>query len=376
LHHHDIINLTRRHGNQSSPWRPQAITEDDTERLTICLRVLAERNEVLTQVFGEGSREALGRLLTTREAESKKRKNKDEEEVQIHADDLITFLQLARQEEGQTENKYELSLMTATQGSGVGGGKKDPEKTQTQLNKVIQLTGFSDPVYAEAYVNINQYDIVLDVLIVNQTGDTLQGLTLELATLGDLKLVEKPSPMTVGPHDFVNIKASIKVSSTENGIIFGNIVYDIIGSTSDRNVVVLNNIHIDIMDYIQPASCSDAEFRRMWAEFEWENKITVNTNITDLSEYLEHLLQSTNMKCLTPKQALTGECGLLAANLYARSVFGEDALANLSVEKPMATEGVAGDVAVQGHIRIRAKTQGMALSLGDKINLSQRATKS
>ena len=40
-------------------------------------------------------------------------------------------------------------------------------------------------------------------------------------------------------------------------------VYDIIGSTSDRNVVVLNNIHIDIMDYIQPASCSDAEFRRM-----------------------------------------------------------------------------------------------------------------
>ena len=50
--------------------------------------------------------------------------------------------------------------------------------------QVVQLTGFSDPVYAEAYVNVNQYDIVLDVLIVNQTPDTLQGLTLELATLG------------------------------------------------------------------------------------------------------------------------------------------------------------------------------------------------
>ena len=37
----------------------------------------------------------------------------------------------------------------------------------------------------EAYVHINQYDIVLDVLVVNQTGDTLQGLSLELATLGD-----------------------------------------------------------------------------------------------------------------------------------------------------------------------------------------------
>lgn len=40
----------------------------------------------------------------------------------------------------------------------------------TKLNKVTQLTGFSDPVYAEAYVHVNQYDIVLDVLIVNQTG--------------------------------------------------------------------------------------------------------------------------------------------------------------------------------------------------------------
>ena len=41
-------------------------------------------------------------------------------------------------------------------------------------------------------MNVNQYDIVLDVLIVNQTRDTLQNCTLELATLGDLKLVEKP----------------------------------------------------------------------------------------------------------------------------------------------------------------------------------------
>ena len=40
---------------------------------------------------------------------------------------------------------------------------------------------------------------------------------------GDLKLVEKPQPITMGPHDFTNIKASMKVASTENGIIFGNI---------------------------------------------------------------------------------------------------------------------------------------------------------
>lgn len=41
--------------------------------------------------------------------------------------------------------------------------------------------------------------------------------------MGDLKLVERPHPVVLAPHDFCNIKANVKVSSTENGIIFGNI---------------------------------------------------------------------------------------------------------------------------------------------------------
>lgn len=123
------------------------------------------------------------------------------------------------------------------------------------------------------------------------------------------------------------------------------------------------------MDYIIPASCSDSHFRQMWAEFEWENKVTVNTPLTDLQEYLNHLIKSTNMKCLTPQKALSGDCGFLAANLYAKSIFGEDALANVSIEKASI------DAPVSGHIRIRAKSQGMALSLGDKVNATQKAVK-
>ena len=97
-------------------------------------------------------------------------------------------------------------------------------------------------------------------------------------------------PFVLAPNDFANIKANVKVASTENGIIFGNIVYDVAGSTSDRNVVVLNDIHIDIMDYIVPASCTETEFRSMWAEFEWENKVSVNTSLTDLENELMKLI--------------------------------------------------------------------------------------
>ncbi|KAJ1177234.1 hypothetical protein NDU88_002495 [Pleurodeles waltl] len=301
--------------------------------------------------------------------QDKKKQNKESEKrsVTVQADDPISFMQLtAKNEMSSKEDQFQLSLLAAM---GTTQRKEAADPLASKLNKVTQLTGFSDPVYAEAYVHVNQYDIVLDVLVVNQTSDTLQSCTLELATLGDLKLVEKPSPLTLAPHDFANIKANVKVASTENGIIFGNIVYDVSGAASDRNCVVLSDIHIDIMDYIQPASCTDTEFRQMWAEFEWENKVTVNTNIIDLNEYLQHILKSTNMKCLTPEKALSGYCGFMAANLYARSIFGEDALANVSIEKPIH---LGPDAPVTGHIRIRAKSQGMALSLGDKINLSQK----
>ncbi|CAF98192.1 unnamed protein product, partial [Tetraodon nigroviridis] len=30
--------------------------------------------------------------------------------------------------------------------------------------------------------------------------------------------------------------------------------------------------------------------------------VTVNTNIVDLNDYLQHILKSTNMKCLTPEK--------------------------------------------------------------------------
>ena len=50
-----------------------------------------------------------------------------------------------------------------------------------------------------------------------------------------------------------------KVSSTETGIIFGNIVYEVAGASLDRNCVVLNDIHIDIMDYISPAYCTEKQ---------------------------------------------------------------------------------------------------------------------
>lgn len=74
-------------------------------------------------------------------------------------------------------------------------------------------------------------------------------------------------------------------------------------------------------------------------------------------------MKTTNMANLTPAAMIVDEDNsFLSANLYAKSVFGEDALANVSIEKQ--ADGKLG-----GFIRIRSKTQGIALSIGDKINM-------
>lgn len=351
----------------------KSINEDDTDSINVCLRVLSERSAQVIPLFDDQSKQALNTLLDAKLQDEQEYSDKAGKgkatKAKIQADDPLRFGQLmSANDMGDKEDVFDLTLKQAI---GALTKKEEDFITSSKLNKVFQLTGFSDPVYAEAYVHVNQYDIVLDVLVVNQTADTLQNLMLELATLGDLKLVEKPTALTLAPRDFANIKANIKVASTENGVIFGNIVYDVSGSGSDRNCVVLNDIHIDIMDYIVPAQCTDQEFLQMWVVFEWENKVVVNTNIRDLNEYLDHIVKSTNMKCLTPEKALSGECGFMAANLYAKSIFGEDVLANVSIERSLANP----DSMVHGHIRIRAKSQGMALSMGDKINLTQKKLK-
>jgi len=178
---------------------------------------------------------------------------------------MVIILQGMSQHE--LENEVQDDLKRAT-----GEFIKDVDDAN-KLSHIIQLTGFSDPVYAEAYVTVHHYGIVLDVTVINRTKETLHNLCLELATMGDLKLVDRPQNYNLAPESCKQIKANIKVSSTEPGVIFANIVYETSSNVLERTVIVLNDIHIDIMDYITPASCADIAFRTMWDEFVCENKV-------------------------------------------------------------------------------------------------------
>ncbi|KDR85943.1 hypothetical protein GALMADRAFT_132560 [Galerina marginata CBS 339.88] len=338
------------------------IDEDSNERIMNCIQTLSELESqpAVHEMFLEDTKTAYTKMLGAQEKRAAEKKEAETTKaVAIQVDDLLSFRQFSKKTADDAID-YDEDVGRAT------GAGEVQEDFMSNLSRISQLTGFSDPIYAEAYVKMHGFDILLDVLLVNQTANTLQNLCLDFATLGDLKIVERPTVYTIAPHGFQSIKATIKVSSTETGVIFGSILWE--GPNMSEACVILNDIHIDIMDYIKPAYCNEAQFRSMWTEFEWENRVNVNNPMSDPREYLKHVMKATNMSCLTPEGATSGECDFLSANMYARSLFGEDALANLSVER---TENGT----ITGHVRIRSKTQGIALSLGDKITMAQKDSK-
>ena len=91
----------------------------------------------------------------------------------------------------------------------------------------------------------------------------------------------------------------MKVSSTDNGAIYGYLTYDS-ASGNVPNIININEIQIDFINELMPAECSELDFKKKWAEYEWENKVQVSTNITDLKEYVEYFAKALNVKLMTP----------------------------------------------------------------------------
>ena len=290
---------------------------DCKDRMTLCCRALLDpkAKELLKKTFLDDGKAVFAsflKLLKDKEAQETTSKKDAVETPSTQPDDLIHFRQLRTMavQGGDVDLDDGNDLARAT------GYTDSGSLLTSELNHVYQLSGFADPVYAEAFVTVHDYDIVLEILIMNRTPNTLSNLTVELSTMGDMKIVERPQSHTIGPLDQMTIRASIKVSSTETGHIFGTIVYED-SATMEKGYINLNDIHMDIMDYIRPATCTDEAFRSMWAEFEWENKVAISTSITSLVGFLNHIVESTNMTCLTPHD-MSEKGSFLAANLYAR----------------------------------------------------------
>lgn len=243
------------------------------------------------------------------------------------------------------------------------------DKTLISFQNIIQLSGYSDPLYIEASLELSQFDISIDTLIVNQSQSTVQNILMQLVPRTEgIEIGGQQNAITLGPGEFARVIIPVKITGTSTGLIAGYVNFDKVGrevtTGSSDNHMVLNSISVEALDSIKPSTIMHEEFQKKWIAYEWENRITVDTNIIDLVEFIEHICKETHMNCITPSTLFCSEIGFLSANLYATTIFGDDALANVSIEM--------NNNKLSGMIRIRAKNQGVAISLGDKMLKSQK----
>ena len=362
--------------------------KEHVARLMHCLRVVAEpgnaklRALCLKEWSSVACREALTKVVASDTA-LRVKKQLDTKNVKAEPANLnVGFRVLKAKRDLLAESDPSLVALDLQHGhsdepeSTIPGvmsvSKKSVHVFSNRLSKAVPMTGLADAVYIEGYLRLNGYDLILELAIVNRTSDTLQNILVELCAHGDLKVVEKPAAVTLGPGESQTAYATIKVSSTENGVLFGYATYDK-KSALDKEWMVLNEVRADVLDYMQPnCSVSESEFKAMWQDFEWENKIVINTPNPSMTEFTNLVAKHTNLSIVGAEcqVALTREilrCSQFAAvNLYAKSIFGEDALANVSLER------IAGNTLV-GTVRLRSRTQGIALSLGDKVSHLQKS---
>ena len=312
-----------------SKYVAQPIDRDSAERIALCIQILLSSEEdSLEKALTVESEAAFNSI----QQKGGKRAENGLKQVQI--DDLIEFKLFSHVKSDDKTHYFipdEAVNLIVNENSSNNNNGNNGNSSKANLNRVVQLTGFSDAIYAETYVQMTGKEVLLDLLLVNQTEETLQNVSIDLVCAGDLKLIEKPAQLTLPPYSFSACKAIFKVTATNHGQIFGCISYLAGPTGQDSETVILSEIKIDVLEYVKAAQIDETVFREIWVLLEWENKISIkvpkNGSCIDLKSFLEYLMKQGNLTCITPNVFISDSehdkaPSFLACNLYAKSIFG------------------------------------------------------
>ena len=322
-----------------SKYVAQPIDRDSSERVALCIQILINESEESSAVVSDLEKALTIESETAFNLIQKKNGNEKNQYIggDVKIDDPIKFKLFSDHKARKSvstavpssEDALQLVLTDSTNAKAPGA------RSGANLNRVVQLTGFSDAIYAETYVQMSGKEVLLDLLLVNQTEETLQNVSIDLVCAGDLKLIEKPAQLTLPAYSFSACKAIFKVTATNHGQIFGCISYLTGSSGQDTESVILSEIKIDVLEYVKPSQIDETPFRDTWVLLEWENKISIKVQRAgELKTFLEYLLKQGNLTCITPNvfikdpEEVVGSDSndklpaFLACNLYAKSIFG------------------------------------------------------
>lgn len=139
----------------------------------------------------------------------------------------------------------------------------------SKLKSLVQLTGSFDPLYSEAFVNVNKYDLFFEILLINTTKYNLLNIQVEFSSNAEVLVLEKAQSVNLRPQEAVMLRTQLRFSACEFGVIYGYINYDNQAGL-EQPYLITEEIRIDYMQYIEPANISETNFKIEWEKAENE----------------------------------------------------------------------------------------------------------
>ena len=135
----------------------------------------------------------------------------------------------------------------------------------------IQMSGLGDPLYIEANVTYSKYEMLLDLLVINQTSSYLQEISLDFSYSKNLQMISKIDVFSLQPNSACTIKAQLSILESLTSFITATATFkypkkdDYSGKPFVQN---LDEIKMNINEFLEGASI---KFQDQWKNLEWEN---------------------------------------------------------------------------------------------------------
>lgn len=157
--------------------------------------------------------------------------------------------------------------------------------SQFEKRNIMQLTGLNDPIYVEAELIFKRYEIILDLLFINQTENFLQNMTFEFYTSKNIVKKNDLKLQCMKGRSIVSDKIRFDVLDSYSGFISGSVTFKF---PLDKNLSLctlnFNDIKTDVLDNLEKKDMTEDEFKNNWKKMEWENVYINKINYTDIEK--------------------------------------------------------------------------------------------
>ncbi|CAL4124489.1 unnamed protein product, partial [Meganyctiphanes norvegica] len=270
----------------------KAMTDDDYDRMMLCLQVISEGSPAMDNLFTEQCRSALSRMLTAKEAEAESMRNDKKQSKLLRMNNMGPLSHFRdRGESHDVDVMGQLNIVPIQPGT----SWENLGLRNAFLWKVMTVISFQS--YKSSYLicHMNVYDpLIVEFFLINQLNPFSKKQIADLITQRHRRFSRQrriaappPAPCCVTPNS-----DNKPTHFFEKGLLLHDYFYNIERSDVEDNVVMLDEWRADTLSHIKLYVCMELQVFQGWQHFNYDGKLSTKLHINRLKiRYFEQFLK-------------------------------------------------------------------------------------